>query len=384
MDFDWTKEQATFRSKLSSFASESLQDDVVARDHESKFSEDLWQQCSSFGILKWNVPEQFGGSVPIDVLTAVGGMERLGFECRDQGLLLALNTQLWSVQSPIVELGTDAQKAFFLPKLSSGQWKGAHAMTEPGAGSDAYGIQTTAIKERSGYRLTGQKIMITLAPLADVFLVTAVTDPTKGRWGLSTFIVQKTAPGCHVSAADQKMGLRTVPFGRIEFKDCYVEESARLGAEGSDITSIQTLLEVERCCILASQIGAMNRQLDTCIEFSRKRRQFGKPIASFQSVSNRVADMKVRLETARMLLYRVAWLKSQNKSAVTEAAVLKLYLSEAFVESSMDAMRIHGGRGYMTEPGIERDLRDAMGGVFYAGTSDIQRNIIAGMMGVTS
>ena len=164
--------------------------------------------------------------------------------------------------------------------------------------------------------------------------------------------------------------------------DCFVPESHRLGKEGGGFATFNYSLEFERCCILASQVGAMERQLEVCIRYARERKQFGKSIGKFQSVSNRIADMKLRLETAKLLLYRVAWTKSQGKSAMMDAAILKLYLSESYVDSSIDAMRIHGGKGYLTENGVDRDMRDAIGGVLYAGTSDIQRNIISGLLGL--
>lgn len=381
MQFEWTQQQQQYRDRVAAFARQNLVDDVCRRDHTESFSQTLWQKCADFGIQGMNVDAAYGGRDSADILMSVAAMEVLGGACRDAGLLLALNAQMWSVQLPLLRLGTETQKQSTLPRLCSGQWKASHAMTEPEAGSDAFGIRTTARKTSDGYVLCGEKCMVTLAPLADLFLVTATVDPDKGRWGLATFLVHRDNPGLEVGAADAKMGLRTVPFGRLTLSDCRVPADARLGGEG-EMAALHGLLEVERCCILACQVGAMQRQLDDCVAFARSRRQFNRPIGSFQAVAHRVADMKVRLETCRWLLYRVAWLKSQNKSALAETAALKLHLSESFVDSSMDAMRVHGGRGYMAEFEVERDLRDAMGGVFYAGTSDIQRNIISSMLGV--
>jgi alkylation response protein AidB-like acyl-CoA dehydrogenase len=178
------------------------------------------------------------------------------------------------------------------------------------------------------------------------------------------------------------MGLRTVPMGDLIFEDCYLTAENRLGPEGAGASISTNSLEWERCSILASHLGAMERQLETCIRYARQRHQFDQAIGKFQSVSNRIADMKLRLETARLLLYKVAWMKMKGQPAMMEAAILKLYLSECFVQSSLDAVRIHGGNGYLTEYGVERELRDAVGGVLYAGTSDIQRNIIAGLLGL--
>jgi alkylation response protein AidB-like acyl-CoA dehydrogenase len=239
-----------------------------------------------------------------------------------------------------------------------------------------------AERRGSEYVLNGTKSLVTLAPIADVALVFASTNPAAGKWGVSAFVVESSAPGLHASAMQHKMGLRTVPIGSLHFEDCVVPESARLGPEGAGVSISNHSLELERCCILASQLGAMERQLQQAIAHARSRRQFGQAIGKFQSVSNRVADMKLRIETARLLLYKVAWIVERGQPAMMEAALLKLYLSEAFVESGLDAIRIHGGVGYLTETGIERDLRDAVGGVLYAGTSDIQRNIISKLLGL--
>ncbi|MCA9140135.1 MAG: acyl-CoA dehydrogenase, partial [Planctomycetales bacterium] len=248
--------------------------------------------------------------------------------------------------------------------------------------SDVFNMQTTAEKVDGGYVLNGTKCMVTLAPACDIALVVASTDPKKGKWGMSTFLVEKEFAGFVRGDNHLKMGLRTVPIGELRMTNCFVPDSHRLGKEGGGFSTFNYSLEFERCCILASQIGTMQRQLETCIGYAKKRHQFGQRIGKFQSVSNRLADMKVRLETSKLMLYKVAWLKSQGKSAMMDAAILKLYLSECFLQSSEDAVRIHGGRGYLTENGIDRDWRDAVGGVLYAGTSDIQRNIIAGLLGV--
>jgi alkylation response protein AidB-like acyl-CoA dehydrogenase len=178
------------------------------------------------------------------------------------------------------------------------------------------------------------------------------------------------------------MGLRTSPMAELIFEDCFVAEESRLGREGAGVSIFNSTMEWERACILASHVGAMEHLLESSIRYARERRQFGQPIAKFQSVSNRIADMKVRLETARLMLYKVAWLKKEGKSAVIEAAIAKLYLSECFVQSGLDAVSIRGGYGYMTEFEVERDLRDAIGGTLYSGTNDIQRMIIARWMGL--
>ena len=382
MDFSFTPDQLEYRDRIAKFADAQLCDDVIQRDEASVFAEDLWQQCADFGIQGMYIPAELGGNQPVDIQTAMLAMESLGYGCSDGGLLLALNAQMWAVQLPILHFGSEFQQRHFLPKLCSGQWKGAHGITEPSTGSDVFNMQTTAERVDGGYVLNGTKCMVTLAPIADVALVVATVDPSKGKWGISTFLVESEFDGFSRGENQLKMGLRTVPIGEVRLKDCYVPESHLLGKEGGGFSTFNYSLEFERCCILASQIGTMQRQLEVAIEYSRNRQQFGKPIAKFQSVSNRIADMKMRLETAKLLLYKVAWQKSQGKSAMMDAAILKLYLSECYLESSMDAIRVHGGRGYLTENDVERDFRDAVGGVLYAGTSDIQRNIIAGLLGL--
>ena len=382
MDFGWTDEQLARRSAACDFARRELADDgLVARDHEGRFARELWERCARFGILGLSVPAELGGA-EIDLPTAMLVMEGLGEGCPDNGLTFALNAQLWTVQRPIARFGSDEQQRRYLPGLCDGTVIGAHALTEPEAGSDAFSLTTRAERCAGGYVLNGTKCLVTLAPVADVALVFASTNPSAGKWGVSAFVVECDTPGLRRSPMQDKMGLRTVPLGALHFEDCVVPERARLGPEGAGVSIANHSLEVERCCILASQLGAMERQLQGAVAYARSRRQFGQPIGKFQSVSNRIADMKLRIETARLLLYKVAWLVERGQPAMMEAALLKLYLSEAFVESGLDAIRIHGGIGYLTETGVERDLRDAVGGVLYAGTSDIQRNIISRLLGL--
>ena len=382
MDFDWSEEQTRRFEETVAFARDELDNERVAEnDRDARFPRDDWDRCARHGLLGLGVPEEYGGQ-GLDLLTSMLVMEGFGYGCADNGLAFALNTQLWTVEAPIVEFGTDEQKARFLPDLASGANIGAHALSEPESGSDAFSLRMTAEKVEGGYRLTGVKHLISLGPIADVALVFASTNPDAGRWGISAFLVERGADGFSCSPPTDKMGLRTVPMGDLTLDGCFVPESQRLGPEGAGVSISTHSLELERCCILASQLGAMRRQLEVAVERARTREQFGQPIGSFQSVSNRIADMRLRLETAQLLLYKVAWLKQQGRPAMLEAALLKLHLSESFVASGLDAIRIHGGEGYVSEHGVERDLRDAIGGVLYAGTSDIQRNIVAAMLGL--
>jgi len=381
MDFSWTKEQLDFKQAVTKFAENELNEGLIERDRAGELSRENWQQCADFGILGLPFPEEYGGA-EADLLTTMLTMEGLGYGCRDNGLIFAMNAQMWSVQMPVFHFGTEAQKAKYLPALISGEMIGCHGMSEPDSGSDAYSLRTRAERCDGGYLLNGTKMFVTSAPIADMALVFATVDSDRGMWGVTAFLVEKGTPGFSVSRDIEKMGLRTSPMGELVFQDCFLPAENRLGPEGAGAQIFNHSMEWERSCILASHLGAMERQLETSVDYAREREQFGKPIGKFQSVANRIVDMKVRLETARLLLYKVAWLKSEGKPARMEAAMAKLYLSEAFVQSGLDAVKTLGGYGYMTEFEVERDLRDAVGGTLYSGTSDIQRNIIANLLGL--
>jgi len=381
MDFSWTSEQLSFKDAIVEFAQGTLNRDLSDRDRRGEFSRENWEKCAEMGVLGLALPEEYGGTNQ-DVLTTMLVMEGLGYGCRDNGLVFALNAQMWSVQHPILKFGTAEQKQKYLPALCRGELIAAHGMTEPDSGSDAFSLRTRAEKRDGTYVLKGSKTFVTSAPIADLAVVFATTDPKIKRWGISAFLVERDTPGFTVSRSIDKMGLRTAPVGELILQDCVIPEANRLGPEGAGVSVFNSSMEWERSCILASHVGAMERQLEESVRYARERRQFDQPIGKFQSVANRLADMKVRLETARLILYKVAWLKSQGKPADMEAAIAKLYLSECFVSSSLDAIRVHGGYGYMTESEVERDLRDAIGGTIYSGTSDIQRVIIAGWLGL--
>lgn len=381
MDFSWSKEQLALKNSVVEFAKKELNEGLIERDKNGEISLENWRKCAKMGILGLPIPEEYGG-INEDVITTMLVMEGLGYGSRDNGLIFAMNAQLWSVQMPILLFGTEAQKQKYLPGLSSGKIIGAHGMSEPDSGSDAYSLRTRAERVDGGYILNGTKMFVTNAPVCDMALVFATVDPSKGIGGVTGFLVDKGTPGFTISREIDKMGLRTSPMGELIFQDCFLPEENRLGKEGVGVSIFASSMEWERSSILASHIGAMERQLEETVKYARTRKQFNQPIGKFQSVANRIADMKVRLETARLLLYKVAWSKKSGKNAVMDAAIAKLYLSECFVQSSMDAIRVHGGYGYMTEFEVERDLRDSIGGVIYSGTSDIQRVIIARMMGL--
>jgi len=283
---------------------------------------------------------------------------------------------------PILRFGSDAQKGMYLPKLCSGKWIGAHGMTEPDSGSDAFSLRTSAKLNDGYYILNGTKTLVTNAPEANVFLVFATVDKKLGFMGVTGFIIEKDFSGFHVGKPIEKMGLKTTHMAELILEDCEVPVENRLGKVGSGAAVFNDSMEWERSCILASYLGGMERQLETCINYAKERRQFNKPIGKFQAVANKIVDMKVRLETSRQILYKVAWIKKTQGQAVMDAAIAKLYLSEAWVKSCLDAVQIHGGYGFTTEFELERDLRDSIGGTLYSGTSEIQRNIIAHQLGL--
>lgn len=381
MDFSWSKEQLAQQEAIIKFAQEELNHDLIDREKNNDFPYEDWRKCAEFGIQGLNISREYGGQ-GFDILTTILLLEGLGYGCRDNGLPFALNSQLWSYQAALNSFGSEQQKQKYLTQACRGDQIGAFGITELDTGSDSYGLQTKATKTDGGYILNGAKRYITLAPVCDAAIIFATVNLEWGRWGITGFIVDRTMAGFFTGDVRDKMGLRTTPMGDIFLEDCFVPEENRLGPEGAGVSLFTTAMESERGYIFASQLGRMERQLEESITYAKERTQFDQPIGKFQSVSNRIADMKLRLETARLLLYKVAWLELEKKPLLMEAAMAKLYLSEVFVESSLDAIRTHGARGYVTEFEVERDLRDGIGGLIYSGTSDIQRNIVARLLGL--
>jgi alkylation response protein AidB-like acyl-CoA dehydrogenase len=381
MDFAWSQEDAALRAAIVRFARQELGEEVVDRDRRSEFSWEGWKKCAAFGIQGLPIPPQFGGG-GANILTTAGALESLGYGCRDNGLVFSINAHMWSTVVPIATFGSEAQKNRYLTKLVTGEWIGAHAMSEPMSGSDAYSLRTRAERRGDVYVLNGRKTFITNAPTADLTVVFASVDLSKGAAGVTAFIVEKGAPGMSVSRALDKMGLRTSPMGELVFEDCEVPAENLLGRHGGGAAIFTTSMEWERICIQASQVGVMERLLESSTSYVKERQQFGQPIGKFQSIANRIADMELRLEAARLMVYKAAWLKKTGKHVLREAALAKLFVSEACIQTALDAVQIRGGYGYMTEFEIERDLRDSIAGTIYSGTSEIQKMIIAGFRGL--
>ncbi|MEV1016770.1 MULTISPECIES: acyl-CoA dehydrogenase family protein [unclassified Micromonospora] len=382
MDFALNEDQRRLRTEIIEFAQASLGEQAGANDREARFDRAGWDECARFGVLGWPFPAEYGGA-GLDPLSCVVAFEALAYGCADNGLVFAINNHVWACAVYIAEHGTPQQRKQFLPGLIDGSTIGAHALTEPDVGSDALSVTTRAVEENGQYLLTGTKCFISNAPVADLFVVFAVTEPDAAPQGrLSAFIVPASTPGVRVVREIGKAGLRGTPMGEVRFEDCVIPEDYLLGAAGGGYRLFTSAMEYERGFMFAAQVGALQRVMERSVAHASARRQFGRPIAAFQGVSHPIADMRVRLELARLLLYKVGWLKREGRMAMLEAAMLKLYASEGLVDSALAALQIHGARGYVEDQPIEREVRDALAGTVYGGTSEIQRNIIASLIGL--
>jgi alkylation response protein AidB-like acyl-CoA dehydrogenase len=382
MDFGLSEEQRLLRDSVIRFAHGALNERLAERDREQAFSRELWKACAALGLQGLPVPAEYGGT-GADALTCAVALEALGYGCRDGGLVFSLCAHLLACAVPIWRHGTAEQKARYLPGLCDGRLVGAHAMTEPGSGSDSFSMRTRAEQDGRAWRLTGSKMFISNAPVADVALVFAVTDAGKGfHGGVTAFLVDRETPGLKVSKKMEKMGLRTSPVGELAFEDVPVAEEAVVGAVGGGAAVFNTAMDWERALLVAAHVGTMQRLLETCVAYVRTRSQFGQPIGKFQAVSHKLADMKVRVEAAQLLTYRAAWRLDHARSAALDGSISKLFVSESLLQSALDAVHVHGGYGFMTEYEVERTLRDAVASTIYSGTSEMQRNIIARWLGL--
>lgn len=382
MDFSLSQEQLDLRDRTRKFAEDHLGKSLRAGkdgDPDAELWRADWKAAADFGVFSSLVDEAYGGH-GADIVDTILMLEALGEGCADNGLTLSINGQLWASMIPFISFGSEAQKAKYLPRFCDGSLICADAMTESESGSDAFALSTTAKATDDGYILNGEKVYISLAPTCDIALVFATSDPALGRWGISTFIVEASDEGFIRGKAEEKMGLRASPLGSIRLENCFVPKERLLGEEGDGAAIFSDAMEWERSFIFASHVGRMARQLQICADYAHERKVSGHPIERYQSVSNRLVEMRLRLETSRLLLYKTAWMKSQGLPCASEAAMAKLHISESFAASSMDAIRIHGALGYMEESGVPRDLRDSIGGLIYGGTSDIQRQIIASLL----
>ena len=381
MDFSWSNEQTEIYDRIYEFATKQLNQSVQERDLSHTFGVDEWNQCGEFGLLGLPVPEKYGG-MGLDALTTAHAIEALGRGCEDAGLVFSISAHQFACLMPIAEHGSDELKDSLLPNLCSGAWIGANAITEAEAGSDVSALTTRAVREGDEYVLDGVKSFVTNGPLAGVFLVYAKTNPDYGFYGISAFAIPKDTEGLITGKPFTKLGLSTSPMSSVYLTQCRVPERFRLGPEGHGGLIFQASMGWERACLFAAWVGLMERQLEKSIAYAKERRQFGKPIGKNQAISNKIADMRLRLDSARLLLYRACWAKDRRKDATLEIALSKLAVSEAVIQSSLDYIQIHGALGVVADGGIERSLRDTVSSTIYSGTSEIQRQIIAKALGL--
>ncbi len=372
-------EQRALKRTVAEFARDVLNVELEGRDREARFAPEMWRRCAELGLQGLPVPVAYGG-LGASATTIAGALQGLGYGCADNGLIFALNAQMWACETPIVCFGSEEQKQRYLPRLCDGSLIAAHAMTEPDAGSDAFSLTTSARRTDAGWVLNGSKTFVSNAPQSGLFLVFATTDHTLGFAGVCAFLVEAEAPGVEVGPPYSKMGLRTAPLSEVFLTDCEVSDDALLGRRGAGLVIFNTSMRWERSLILAAAVGTMERQLERCVRYARDRTQFGQPIGAFQAVSHRLVDMKLRLETAHLMLYRMAALLDRGEATDLDAAMTKLHLSECLVQASLDAQTIHGATGYVTDAGLEREVRDALAARIYSGTSDVLHNVIAGQM----
>jgi alkylation response protein AidB-like acyl-CoA dehydrogenase len=376
MDFSWTEEQQAMRAQAYKFGKEQVAPRSAEMDEKEELDWDAWKAAAEFGFQKMLVPQTYGG-LDLDPLTICITMEGLGHGCRDVGFVTALGAHMVICEIPIVEAGTEEQKEKYLPRLASGEWIGGYAQTEPGAGSDVSAIVTKAEKKGDCWILNGSKTFITNGPIGDLFIVLATVDKSLGHKGITAFLVESTFEGFQKGRKLEKMGMRASPTGELIFEDCVVPQENVLGEVGNGFKVAMSTLVWERATMLPALVGGCEARLEEAVRYAKNRVQFGAPIAAFQEIQHKLANMKMHLELYKTIFYKVAWMKSQGMNAVMEASIGKLFFGETSRLDALDAFQIHGGYGYMKEYPIERDIRDCIANTLGGGTSEVQRMIIA-------
>ncbi len=378
MDFRLTEEQEAFAASVRAFAQDRVEPGILERDRAGAWDDDVWRAVADFGLAGLPIPEEYGGS-GADALTTGLALEALAYGGRDAGLNLSLGAHLTIGAMPIALHGTPQQKERWLPRMATGEVIGAFAITEPDAGSDTAAMKTRADRHGDSYVLNGTKTFITNGSLAEVVTVIARSDPAAPTGqAFTAFLVERDAPGFEVSRELRKLGNRTSPTVELSFHDVEVSAHAVLGEVGTALWQVAFEgFDWERCVMVASAIGGMARDLDESVRYAQEREAFGKPIGRHGAIQHKVAQMRIRLEVARLLQRQAAWLKDQGLEHSTEASMAKAYIGEAAVDSSLDAIQIHGGWGYVDEFHVERSLRDAKLAGIGGGTTEIQEMIIA-------
>ena len=374
MDFVLSKEQEMARTLFKEFAENEVKPLAQEVDETEHFPRETVEKMQKLGFMGIPQPKEFGGQ-GCDTLTYVLCVEELSKVCATTGVIVSAHTSLGT--DPIKKFGTPEQKEKYLRPLASGKMLGAFGLTEPGAGTDASGQQTKAVLEGDHYVLNGSKIFITNGGEADVYIIFAMTDKSKGTKGISAFIVEKDFPGFRIGTKEKKMGIRGSSTTELIFENCIVPKENLLGQEGKGFSIAMATLDGGRIGIAAQALVIAEGALEETIAYVKERKQFGRPIAKFQNTQFQIADMATKVEAARYLVYRAAIAKDTKKRFSVEAAMAKLYAAEVAMEVTTKAVQLFGGYGYTREYPVERMMRDAKITEIYEGTSEVQRMVIS-------
>lgn len=381
MEFGFTEEQLMFKESVYRFAKKEITPLVEEADLKSEFSMEVWRKLGDMGLLGLPFPEDLGGS-GANVVTCCIAAEALGHAGVDQGHLLALGAHTYLCADTLYKHGNEEQRKKYIPKLASGEWIGCMGLTEPGAGSDAASVQTTAVKKGGTWILNGSKTFITNAPVADVCIVYATVDKSLKHAGISAFIVEKDSPGYGTGEPFHKMGVRASTTSEVFMDNCEVPEENLLGEVGKGFEYTHETLSWDRSALLAPFVGGMQFAIEECTRYSQEREQFGRPINAFQAIQQKLADLKVVQEASRMVVYRVAHDKDSGKPLNhMHTSVAKAFVGDWGLKAASEAIQIFGGYGFIHEYPIERFMRDAKLAQIGGGTSEIQRLIISRLLG---
>ncbi len=375
MELRFTEEQEMMRKMVRDFAEEQIAPFVETMEESDEFPKEIVKQMGELGLMGIPIDEEYGGA-GMDFTSYIIAINELSKVSATVGVILSVHTSVGT--NPIVYFGTEAQKQKYVPKLASGEYIGAFAITEPGAGSDASGIKTTAVRKGDHYVLNGSKIFITNGGEADTYIVSTKTDlNAPGVKGISTFIVEKGTPGFTVGKKEEKMGMHGSNTNELIFEDALVPVENLLDSEGDGFKIAMANLDVGRIGIAAQSLGIAEASLEAAVAYAKERKQFGKPIGAQQGLGFKLADMATKVEAAKLLTYRAANLRAQGLPCGKEASMAKLFASRAAMEVSTEAIQVFGGYGYTKEYPVERYFRDAKVCEIYEGTNEIQRIVIS-------
>src|SRR5271169_1648688 len=374
MTFDFTETQLLIQETARKFAEDELAPSAAERDDKEEFPYDAVKKLGELGFMGMMVPEKYGGA-GLDTVSYVLAMEEISKVDASCGVIMSVNNSL--VCYGFYSWGTEEQKQKYLVPLASGKKLGAFALSEPEAGSDATNQRTTAVRDGSHYILNGTKNFITNGANADIVLVMATTDKSKGPSGISTFIVEKGTPGFFVAKKERKLGIRSSDTVSLAFQDCKVPAENLLAAEGFGFKFAMKTLEGGRIGIAAQALGIAQASLDASVKYAKQRKAFGKRLSELQAIQFKIADMATKIDAARLLILKAAMLRDADRPYSQEAAMAKLFASKVAVDAALEAIQIHGGYGYIKEYPVERYLRDAKITEIYEGTSEVQRIVIS-------